>query len=248
MLRVTAIILRWSPHWRKNLGSIESCYPKAEEVRLIKVRWISPLQSQQFPEELDLLRGNEPSSDGMKRLGPSQNLPGGSPIRRLNPILDPDGLLRVGLALSGLDTSTRHPLILRGSHVACLIVLAAHQRCLHGEITLTLSTLRTSFWILQARKIIRSVIFHCITCARIRADTPTQLMSSLPPHRVTHPGYVFAECGVDYAGPVSVYAVRARGARPRAAYIAIFICMAYEGHASGVNSNRLYYGCFSRHV
>ncbi|XP_051165703.1 uncharacterized protein LOC127284351 [Leptopilina boulardi] len=212
LLRVTALILRWLPSRREIMDGAVSLIPDPEEIKFASIRWISLIQSRYFPDEIKTLCKNEPDSDGFKSLKVDQTFKCDSPLRRLNPILDPDGLLRVGgrLSLSSLDPAAKFPYILKADSISRLIILDAHQRCLHGGITVTLSTLRNNYWILQARK----------------AEIPVQLISPLPSARVENPGFPFTNCGVDYAGPISVRMGGGPGIRSRPAWIAVFICLA----------------------
>lgn len=225
LLRVTAYILRWSPRFKDDRkGTTLS----AHEIVRAEMRWVSLLQQTQFPNEIVLLEKNEMSTDGLRHLSSSQPLSKKSSVRRLNPVLDQDGLLRVGgrLVHSQMPLNEKFPFILKSHHITKLLIREAHHKCLHGGIALTLSTLRTRFWVLQARKLVKTEVYNCVACARIRAELPSQLMGSLPPARVNRPAHAFADTGVDYAGPVRVRMAGGRGVRAQNAYIAVFVCLA----------------------
>ena len=230
LIRVVARILRWVHFVRKRCHHRSDIADRSDADALTdaSTRVFSIVQKQQFPEELRILSGLKPGSDGIRRLTVGVTLPRRSTLRRLNPILGRDGLIRVGgrLSLSALDPSSRHPIIIGSGHVAKILVLEAHRRCFHGGISLTLSTLRNSVWLIQGRKSVKSLVYRCVACTRIRAELPTQLMGSLPAARVQRPSRAFVECGVDYAGPVAVRMAGGRGARAQPGYIALFVCMA----------------------
>ncbi|XP_018347285.1 PREDICTED: uncharacterized protein LOC108751546 [Trachymyrmex septentrionalis] len=230
LIRVVARILRWVHYVRKRCHHQSDTADRSDADALTdaSTRVFSIVQKQQFPEELRILSGLKPDSDGIRRLTVNVTLPRHSALRRLNPILGRDGLIRVGgrLSLSALDPSSRHPIIIGSSHVAKILVREAHRRCLHGGISLTLSTLRNSVWLIQGRKSVKSLVYRCIACTRIRAELPNQLMGSLPAARVHRPSRAFVECGIDYAGPVAVRMASGRGARAQPGYIALFVCMA----------------------
>ncbi|XP_018307115.1 uncharacterized protein [Mycetomoellerius zeteki] len=230
LIRVIAKILRWMRSARqRGLRQLEvDAMSEAEALAQATTRVFSVVQKQQFPEELRILSTLEPASDGIRRLKVGVSMPRTSALRRLNPVLGSDGLIRVGgrLSLSPFDPASRHPIILGLGHVSQLLIRDAHRRCLHGGISLTLSTLRNSVWLIQARKSVKSIVYRCVTCARIRAEIPTQLMGSLPAIRVHRSSRAFVECGVDYAGPVAVRMAGGRGTRSQPGYIALFLCMA----------------------
>ncbi|XP_018396214.1 PREDICTED: uncharacterized protein LOC108774572 [Cyphomyrmex costatus] len=230
LLRVTVYIFRWLDRYRRGPATSHTLTLNEKEIEHAKRRWISLLQTRQFPKEIHTLRSIEPIKDGTHHLCLGVELHRESPLRRLNPFLDADGLLRVGgrLGNSTFDENRKHPYILRNDQLTRLIVLEAHKRCLHGGIMMTLATLRNNFWMLQARKLVRSVIYRCVTCARIRAELPSQIMSALPECRVSLPARPFINCGIDYAGPISVRVVGGRGIRSHKAYVAVFVCMAIK--------------------
>ncbi|XP_051172236.1 uncharacterized protein LOC127288674 [Leptopilina boulardi] len=95
-------------------------------------------------------------------------------------------------------------------------------RCLQ----LKLNQIRQFFWILRSRQVIKSVIYNCVTCVRLKATVAEQLMGSLPINRVSRPLRPFLHVGVDYAGPIKLKSQKGRGHSSHMAYIAVFICFA----------------------
>lgn len=63
------------------------------------------------------------------------------------------------------------------------------------SIQFLISTLRDSFWVHQARKLIKSHIFQCVGCVHIKAELPAQFMGYLPSARVENLGHAFRDCG-----------------------------------------------------
>lgn len=165
LCRIILICLRWSKSWTTSNRLSSWSYTK--ELALVSVRIFSLTQAQFFRRELELLQDN-PASAVCRRLKIGQTLPKRSPLKRLNPFMDDDSLLRVSgrLSLSQLPFTSKFPVILPSGHIAQLLARHAHIRCLHGGVTLTLSTLREQVWVLQARKIVKAVVHHCVVCAR----------------------------------------------------------------------------------
>ena len=211
LLRVTAWCLRWR---RRDPANQRGTHLLPSEIESARTRWLSLVQREAFAMEIQQLQLNRP-------------LPSRSKLLRLNPYLDDQGLLRVGgrLRHSTIPTDAKHPVVLPGSsRLAELLVNEAHRRTLHGGTQLTLATLRQRYWILQGRQRVKALIHRCPTCIRWRATTGQQLMGDLPAQRVT-PSRPFQHVGVDYAGPVSLLAVRGRGQRTHKGYVALFICL-----------------------
>ncbi|XP_045537342.1 uncharacterized protein LOC106718523 [Papilio machaon] len=150
-----------------------------------------------------------------------------SHLKTLNPFLDKERVIRVGgrLRHANLSEDSKHPIILDSkSKLTALIVADAHRKTLHGGLQLMLSYLRTKYWIIRAKSIVKSHIFKCLICAKLRAKTRSQLMGDLPSQRVT-PSRPFLNSGVDFAGPFNILMSKGKGIRTSKAYIAIFICL-----------------------
>ncbi|XP_018407447.1 PREDICTED: uncharacterized protein LOC108783389 [Cyphomyrmex costatus] len=155
-------------------------------------------------------------------------IPRSSPLIRLTPFLDALGLLRVGgrLQNSLLNEEEKHPWILpRKSTLTSLIIADAHHRALHGGTQVTLSLIRTEYWIIGGRAPVRSWILKCVKCTRFRQQRAQQLMGQLPTKRIT-PSRPFTHTGIDYAGPFLIKTWRGKNARTYKSYVALFVCFA----------------------
>ena len=73
---------------------------------------------------------------------------------------------------------------------------------MHGGVTITMSNIRTHYWIPSLRKVVKSIIKKCHHCVRYRAmPFPSPKPGPLSKQRAQecHP---FQVIGVDYAGPI----------------------------------------------
>ena len=89
--------------------------------------------------------------------------------RQLNLFLDPQGLWRCGGRLSNADLpySTKYPVLQQRDHpVTSLIVKDAHQRVFHDGVRETLTEIRSRYWIVKGRSLVRKLIHHCVICCR----------------------------------------------------------------------------------
>lgn len=149
-----------------------------------------------------------------------------SKIRSLTPFLE-NGILRVGGRLensSELETA-KHPIILpHNSHLTKLIIADAHLKTLHGGKQAMLNYLRSAYWIVQVKNLVKHHIRKCVSCIRHENTKQTQLMGSLPSARVT-PARAFIRSGVDYAGPINLRTTKGRGHKSFKGYVCLFICM-----------------------
>ena len=142
---------------------------------------------------------------------------------QLNLFLDEGGLWRCGGRLGNADLpySTRYLILLPRDHpVTPLIVSDAHRRVLHNGLRDTLTEVRTRFWIVKGRSLVRRIIHRCITCRRFMGKLfPAPPPPPLPVSRVKEePPFTFT--GVDFAGPILI---RAQG-KAEKTWICLFTC------------------------
>ncbi|XP_046388265.1 uncharacterized protein LOC124157511 [Ischnura elegans] len=170
-------------------------------------------QRQSFSKEISILEKNE-------------IIPKNSVLIRLTPFID-QKLLKVGgrLKHSLLSEDEKHPLIIPSDHpLTRLIIEDCHKRTLHGGVQLTLTTLRTQYWVLKGRQKIKEIIHKCVVCQRYRKGTSYQIMGNLPQYR-TMPNRPFSKSGVDYAGPVSIKTSPGKCRSSYKGFICVFVCL-----------------------
>lgn len=148
-------------------------------------------------------------------------------IHNLDPYLDQDGILRVGgrIERAAMTQNEKHPIILpRKHHFTTLLIRSAHMKTFHGGYALTAQKLQQSLWIVNARVAIKSVLYRCTTCFRLKKKLLIQKMGDLPAYRlnVTIP---FTFVGVDYAGYFEVKSSNRRNAPYVKGYVSVFVCL-----------------------
>nr|XP_029718578.1 uncharacterized protein LOC115261307 [Aedes albopictus] len=213
MVRITAYCLRFVRYCREKRRTLPSCVPlpnnalSQEELAASQSILIKLTQADGFKEELKHLRSDNAVSKK-------------SPIRRLSPILDPEGIIRVGGRLNLLEQPyiTKHPVLLPNPHpYTRLLAKQYHLQLIHGGGRLTLAAMREKFWPIRGRRLIQGVIHACFRCNRASPVPATQQLGQLPIHRI-RPSRPFSITGVDFAGPVYLRAIHKR-AQPTKAYI-----------------------------
>jgi hypothetical protein len=108
-------------------------------------------------------------------------------LKTLHPFIDQKGLLRVGgrLQQSKLLYQAIHQLILPPDHhFTELIVSAEHIKLLHAGPQLLMASLRERYWIPRIRNVVKTIIHHCLTCYKFKAQATQQLMGELPSSRL----------------------------------------------------------------
>ena len=170
-----------------------------------------------FGEELRCIRNKEP-------------LPNSSPLVTLNPIIDPDGILRVGGRLKDatISTNEKNPIIIpKGHHIATLLARHYHEVVKHQGRHLTEGAVRMAgYWIIGGKRLVSSIIHKCVKCRKLRGRGERQKMADLPPDRL-EPAPPFTYVGLDTFGPWSVVTRRTRGGAANSKRWAIlFTCLA----------------------
>ena len=155
------------------------------------------------------------SQVNLKKLMKSQNK---GEIKRLNPYVDQEGIVRVGGRISGMETTSNGQAILLNGNVAQVIVRHFHEIG-HLGTEYTLAQLREKYWV--QRREVKKVLRNCVTCKKINGKLCTQKMADLPETRLAAGEAPFTHTGVDCFGPFCVK--RARSVVKR--YGCIFTCM-----------------------
>lgn len=172
---------------------------------------------------------HEVYADEIRCIQQGQDLPTQSPVKKLQPVVDAEGLLRVGgrIARSNLPTDETHPLLIPGKHyVATLFIRHHHFRVQHQGRHFTEGAVRASgLWIVGAKRAISSVVFKCVVCRRLRGKLEQQQMADLPQERLKQePPFTYV--GLDVFGPWEVVTRRTRGGSANSKrWAVLFTCM-----------------------
>ena len=174
---------------------------------------IKLVQNKHFKDEVQKIRQKEGS------LGKE------SQLSTLNPFMDKHGIIRVGgrLRRSGLSDECKHPIILpKKSKVTDLIVQWCHYNTAHCGRGITLNEIRCrGFWVICGSSVVKSAIFKCVICRKLRGRIGGQMMADLPKDRFEE-APPFTYCAVDMFGPFTVRVKRSDMKR----YGAMFTCLA----------------------
>jgi len=156
-----------------------------------------------------------------------REIPKGSKLKGLCPLLREDGVIVVGGRLQNADVggNLKHPIVLPQKHkITRLIFESYHQMFLHCGPQMLLAEIRQSYWPLRGRIMARSTVTRCVDCVRTKPRFEPPLMAPLPKQRVqmSHP---FTITGVDFAGPLQIQS-GIRRVTTKKAWIAVFVCFA----------------------
>lgn len=152
-----------------------------------------------------------------------------STIRNLNPILDEDGLIRVGGRLSNADITEgeTHPLIIPANHhISTLLIKHYHEKVVHQGRHFTECARRTAgLWIIRAKKLVSKIIKECVICKKLRGLLQVQKTSDLLKDRL-NVAPPFTYVGLDVFGPWNVVSRRTRaGSAESKRWAVMFTCL-----------------------
>ncbi|KAK0140410.1 hypothetical protein N1851_022619 [Merluccius polli] len=169
----------------------------------------------------------EAYADDIRHIEHGESVPKRSPLSKLNPIIDTDTIVRVGgrLAKAPLTADETHPILIPNKHhVTRLIVRHFHSQVCHQGRHFSEGAVRAA-GIVGGKRAVSSVIFHCVTCRRLRGKRQEQIMSDLPEDRMcTDPPFTCV--GLDVFGPWHVTGRKTRGGQAEAKrWAVIFTCM-----------------------
>lgn len=200
----------------------------SDEMQSALTYWIKDAQSKYFTKEISAIQQNV-------------ELPPDSSIRTLSPFFDDKGILRLQgrLRNAQLPEHTQRQIILpTNSRIAELIRVHAHKNTVnHGGTQITMTAVRTDYWMPRLRQAVKADISKCIECFRQKQATTYQQMGDLPSVRVNKAN-PFAFTGVDFAGPINIRKLPGRPPTIRSikdaafkepsqikAWIVIFVCL-----------------------
>ena len=189
-IRVVAWVLRFifnSRHKQEDRRLGDVSYDEMQHARQVLIQQV---QQQEFAAEVSALqRGHLVAKS--------------SPLARLTPYLDDEGLLRVQgrLQFSSLPPDEKHPILIPKSHFAVLLMRFQHFIMKHAGVSTLISAVRKSYWVFGLRRIAKRVKRMCVSCQRQDSAACTQPMAPLPEERV-NPAVPFAVTGLDHAGPL----------------------------------------------
>ena len=96
---------------------------------------------------------------------------------------------------------------------------------MHAGSAVVSASLSRRFYILNGRRIIRTLVRSCVRGRKVTTRPSPQLFGQLPADRL-NPGRAFDCVGVDYAGPLLIKSGPIRKPVLKKAYVAVFVCFA----------------------
>lgn len=119
-------------------------------------------------------------------------------------VKDNEGLIRVKSKIidSKDEYAFRYPILLPSkNHIVTCLIRELHTKNCHAGLNILSATLREKYFVISARRAIRSVITKCIACKRFNAKACSTPPIHLPLDRVRDAA-TFEVVGIDLCGPL----------------------------------------------
>ncbi|XP_055600236.1 uncharacterized protein LOC129749323 [Uranotaenia lowii] len=202
----------WKNLARRN-GNLQQAELESAEKLLFRT-----MQSEAYAEEIRKLQQIDSPTE-------QRRLKRTSPLSKLSPFIDEDGILRVESRISAaafVSYDTRNPIILPREHYATkLIVLWYHKKYLHCNTNTVVNEIRQRFHVSRIKTLVRIVEKQCTHCRVYKASPNVPRMSPLPAARLRAFYRPFSFVGLDYFGPMQVRVGRSTVKR----WVALFTCL-----------------------
>ena len=139
-------------------------------------------------------------------------------------LIEEEGILRCRgrLQNSDLEYNAKYPILIPRDHrLTELIVQRCHREVHHGGVRATLSRLRTKFWVVRGRQMVKKLLSRCVVCKKLEGrPCSVTKVADLPEFRIREVA-PFSKVGIDFAGPLFA---KCCSKSSRKVYIALFTC------------------------
>lgn len=140
---------------------------------------------------------------------------------------DEKGVMRVGgrIENSTMPYNAKFPILLpRNHHFTNLYIWRCHFIVKHNGMRETLTELRSKYWIIGGRQVVKNVLSKCIVCKKFSAKPyGTMPAPPLPSYRVSD-DFAFTKIGIDFAGPLYVKDIYSEDDTMNKCYIVVITC------------------------
>ena len=124
-----------------------------------------------------------------------------------------------------LPFDARYPLFLPSdNHLNTLIIEGYHRKVLHNGVKETLNELKSRFWVLRGRQVVRRVIARCSVCKKYEGQHYSVTPAAALPGFHLEEQFAFTSTGVDFCGPLFVKSDSDERAQMNKMYIALYTC------------------------
>ena len=193
LVKHLTVMLKFT-QWIKDKKNFYKCF-NLEDVERIENLLYRKVQWEMYPNEMEDLVQN-------------YSLTKPSPLMKLTPFLDDEGVMRSGSRLnndSQRNMCVKIPIILPQNHrIVLLLIKAYHERYLHKNTRVVMDAIEQKYMIHNLRAVLKRVESACSSCIIRKAKPIAPQMAALKECRTDSVTYPFVQTGVDYFGPFDV--------------------------------------------
>ena len=206
LVRVTAYVLRFINNLKRSLAKQENlkCELSVDEINAAEKLWIREVQAE------------------IERRPVFQQIE-----KSLNLFKDEHGILRCQGRLDNapLPYDSKYPMTLTSNHeFTHLVIQLCHRTVMHNGVQETLTQVRSRFWIVKGRQVVKRILAKCNICKKLEGMSyGTPNAPPLPEFRLSD-DFAFTNIGVDYAGPLYVKDIYAQSDVMHKTYIVLYTC------------------------
>lgn len=145
----------------------------------------------------------------------------------LSPFVDENNLIRVGGRLENLNVpfENKHPLLLpKNGNFSKLLCRYFHVIALHGGSNISTGILRSHFWIISGKQLMKQIIHSCTTCSKFNPKNPSPIQGDLPKFRLESTFCFRDSVGCDVFGPFPYKITNRKNSPTNKIYGLIFVC------------------------
>ena len=232
----TAWIKRFAAHTRKRLSRYTLSNVSTQKItkglkKPKKVPHLTQMEIRQAKFECIRIAQRAAWPNEFADLQARKKLPKQSTIDLLRPVWDPvNRVIRgAGRAEKGYKNRLLPIILPPYHHITTLIIRQAHKDKMHAGTTFINRFLRKTYWIVKAHQRIKFEIGRCVKCQAVNSTNFNAPVAVLPEERITR-RKAFDVCGVDFAGPFTIYEKELTDVKKppptQKAYACIFTCTA----------------------
>ena len=141
--------------------------------------------------------------------------------------VDAKGIIRSRgrIAKANLPHEMKYPALLYSNHhVTELIVINCHVRVKHDGVKETLVELRTRYWLIRGRQVVKRIIFCSVSWKKLEGKPYQNPPAKDMPSFRLEDEIAFTNVGVNFAGPLFIKVSKNQTSPMMKVYIALYTC------------------------
>lgn len=130
---------------------------------------------------------------------------------------------------------SKFPVLLPAEHhYTNLVIQGGHEEVMHNGVQETLAQLRSKFWVVKGRQVVKRTLSNRNICKRLEGKSyGVPASPPLPKFRLSD-DFAFINIGVDHAGPLYVKDIYSKSNEMHKVYIVLYTCMRIQSSCCNI--------------